>query len=133
MGSFGDWLEDEVLDHIFMKSWAALSNIWVGLSIADPLDDASGNDEPSGSAYARVSTVSGDWNASTGSPSTVDNANDLTFPEATGDWGTVSHFTLWDAATVGNMLAHGSLSASKPIGNGDTAKFAAGDLDVTLD
>ena len=133
MGSFSDWLEDKVIDHIFMSSWTALPNIWVGLSIADPLDDASGNDEPSGNGYLRVSTEAADWNASTGDPSTVDNANDITFPEASGSWGLITHFTLWDAATVGNMLMHGLLTASKSIGDGDTAKFAAGDLDVTLD
>ncbi|MBA7611770.1 hypothetical protein ES703_18999 [subsurface metagenome] len=31
------------------------------------------------------------------------------------------------------MLAHGALSASKAIGSGDVAKFAACDLDVSLD
>lgn len=133
MGSFSDYLEDEILDHIFMTSWAALANVWVGLSTADPLDDASGLAEPVGGAYARVSTAAADWNASTGSPSTVDNANDITFPEASGAWGLITHFALFDAVTGGNMLMHGSLTASKTIGDGDTAKFAAGDLDVTLD
>jgi hypothetical protein len=133
MGSFSDWLEDELLDHVFMTSWAALTNLYVGLSTADPLDDASGLAEPSGNGYARVSTAASDWNAATGSPSTVDNANAITFPEATGSWGTVTHFAIFDAATLGNMLMHGSLTASKTIGSGDTASFAAGDLDVTLD
>lgn len=133
MGSFSDYLEDEILDHIFMTSWAALANIWVGLSTADPLDTGAGLAEPVGNGYARVSTVAADWNASTGDPSTVDNANDITFPEATGSWGTITHFALFDAVTAGNMLMHGSLTVSKAIGAGDTAKFAAGDLDVTLD
>jgi hypothetical protein len=87
--------------------------------------------EPSGNAYARVSTTGADWNTASGGA--LDNANDITFPEATGSWGTITHFALFDAATGGNMLAYGALSTPKIIGSGDTAKFAAGDLDVSLD
>ena len=45
----------------------------------------------------------------------------------------MTHFALMDAASGGNMLVHGALIASKSIGSGDTAEFAAGDLDVSLD
>ena len=131
MGSFSDFWENEILDHIFGKGSYTPPTIYVGLSTADPLDDASGLAEPSGNGYARVSTAGADWNtAAAGAP---DNANDITFPQATGSWGTVTHFALYDAATAGNMLAHGSLDTSKAVNNGDTVKFAAGDLDVTLD
>ncbi len=87
--------------------------------------------EPSGGSYARVATAGADWNVASGGA--IANANDITFPEATDSWGTITHFALFDAASAGNMLAHGALSVSKSISSGDTAKFAAGDLDVTLD
>ena len=133
MGSFADFWEQEVLDHIFNKGAYTAPTIYVGLSTADPLDDASGNAEPSGNGYTRVTTAAGDWNAATGA-GLIDNLNSLDFPTATGaGWGTCTHFTLWDAATVGNMLAHGTLGASKTIDAGDTPSFAAGDLDVSLD
>ena len=103
----------------------------MGLSTADPADDGSGLAEPSGNAYARVQTSASDWNTASGG--SLDNANDITFPQATGSWGAITHFALFDAATGGNMLAHGALSQSKTIGTGDTAQFAAGDLDVSLD
>jgi hypothetical protein len=63
----------------------------------------------------------------------IDNANEITFPQASGNWGTLTHFALFDTASGGNMLAHGALSISKTISSEDTAKFAAGDLDVSLD
>jgi len=132
MGSFANFWEQEVLDHIFNKGPYTAPTIYVGLSTADPLDDASGNAEPAGGAYARVSTAAGDWNAATVA-GLIDNLNTIDFPTATGSWGTITHFTLWDAATVGNMLAHGSLGTSKAIGVDDTASFAAGNLDVSLD
>jgi hypothetical protein len=130
-GSFGDYLEDEVLDHIFGKGSYTPPTIYVGLSTADPTDDGSGIAEPSGNGYARVQTSASDWNTASGGA--IDNANAITFPEATGSWGTISHFFLIDSDTGGNMLAHGSLGTSKAIGSGDTPKFSAGDLDVTLD
>jgi len=131
MGSFADYWENEILDHLFGKGSYTPPTIYVGLSTADPMDDASGLAEPSGNAYARVATAGADWNVASGGA--IANANDITFPEATDSWGTITHFALFDAASAGNMLAYGALSVSKSISSGDTAKFAAGDLDVTLD
>ena len=131
MGGFADYWEDKILGHIFGKGSYTPPTIYVGLSTADPLDDASGLAEPTGNGYARVQTSASDWSAA--SSGSLDNAADVTFPEATGSWGTVTHFALFDSASGGNMLAHGALSQSKAIGSGDAAKFAAGDLDVSLD
>lgn len=131
MGSFSDYLEDELLDHVFGKGSYTPPTIYIALSTADPLDDGSGLAEPSGNGYARAQTAGTDWNAASGGA--IDNANAIAFNEATGSWGTVTHFALMDAASGGNVLVHGVLSASKSIGSGDTAEFAAGDLDVSLD
>jgi len=129
--SFSNYWENEILDHLFGKGTYTPPTIYVGLSTADPGDDGSGLAEPSGNGYARVETSAADWNTASGGA--LDNANDITFPEATGSWGTITHFALFDAATGGNMLAEGALSASKAIDAGDTAKFAAGDLVCSLD
>lgn len=133
MGSFSDHWENEILDHLFGKGVYNPPTIYVGLSTADPGDDGASLAEPedSGTGYARVETEAADWNAA--SSGALDNAAAIEFPEATASWGTVTHFGLFDAATAGNMLAHGSLSQSKTIGDGDTARFAIGDLDVSLD
>lgn len=131
MGSFSDYLENKLLDHIVGKTAFTMPTVYVGVSTADPLDDDSGLAEPSGNNYARVATAGGDWNAASGGATS--NANAITFPQASGSWGTVSHFALFDAAAAGNILAHGSLDESKVVGNGDTLSFAAGDLDITLD
>ncbi|KPJ83934.1 MAG: hypothetical protein AMS19_02515 [Gemmatimonas sp. SG8_23] len=134
MGSFCNYLEDALLDHAFMKT--ALSqptNLYVGLSFADPGDDVSGLSEPSGGSYARVQTSGTDWNAASGGA--LDNANAITFPVATADWGTadLTHFVISDASSGGNYYAHGQLTAPRRIYNGDQAIFPAGDLDITLD
>lgn len=131
MGSFTNYWENEILDHIFGKRSYTPHTIYMGLSTADPLDDASGLAEPSGNGYARVQTSTSDWNAA--SSGSLDNANNITFAQATGDWGTITHFALFDAATGSNMLAHGALIYSKAVDSSDTVGFEAGDLDISLD
>jgi hypothetical protein len=131
MGGFSDYWENKILDHIFGKGSYTPPTIYVGLSTTDPTDDASGLAEPSGNGYARVQTSASDWNAA--SNGSLDNSSNITFTQATGNWGTITHFALFDAATAGNMLAHGALSQSKSIGESDTARFEAGDLQISLD
>jgi hypothetical protein len=57
----------------------------------------------------------------------------VTFPQATGDWGTISHIAIFDALTSGNMLMYTDLTTSKVIGNGDIFQISSGNLTVTLD
>jgi len=131
MSGLADYWENEILDYLFGNGSYTPPTIYVGLSTADPLDDASGLAEPNGNGYARVMTAASDWNAASGG--SVDNVNDITFPEATGSWGTVTHFALFDTADGGNMLAHGALSQSQSISSSETARFETGALDVSLD
>jgi hypothetical protein len=130
MGSFSDYTENKVLDHVVGKTSFTMPTAYIGLSTADPTDDASGLAEPSGNGYARVTTSGSDWDAASGGATA--NATVLTFPEATGSWGTVTHFALFDAATSGNMLAHGTLDASRAITSPQIPRFSIGELDITL-
>lgn len=131
MGSFNDYTEDAVLDHIVGKTSFTMPTAYVGLSTADPTDDASGLAEPSGNNYARVTTSGSDWDAAASGATA--NAAALTFPEASGAWGTITHFALFDAATTGNMLCHGTLDSSRIITSGVTPRFGVGEFDITLD
>ena len=128
--SASDFLEDELLDQITKKGDYSPVAVYLALSTADPTDDASGLAEPSGGSYARLITAPANWDAASGG--SVANAVDLSFIEATGDWGTITHFALYDAITEGNMLASGALSASKAVASGNTARFLAGTITITL-
>lgn len=130
MAGFSDYSENKVLDHITGKTTFTKPTAYVGLYTAAPTD-AGGGTEVSGGSYARVATAGADWVAA--SAGATDNANAIAFPTASGSWGTVTHFGLFDASTTGNLLAWGALGTSKVIGSGDTAQFAVGALDVTLD
>lgn len=140
--SFGNRTARAMLNSLFGKTsdFGALASrptIYVGLSSTTPAEDGTNVTEPATGSYARVATAPADWNAATlADPSLIDNLNPITFPTATANWlasANLTHFVLYDAATVGNFLGFGALTVPKPVLSGDTPSFAAGSLDVTLD
>jgi hypothetical protein len=135
--SFGDFWEKKILDLLLSNTaYTIPANVFVALSTSTPADDGTNVTEPSGNNYSRVSVTNNatNWPAATGtSPTSKANGTAVTFPQASGSWGTVTHFCLYDASSAGNFLAWGALAASKAVGLNDTASFAIGDLSFTLD
>lgn len=129
--SFANYLEKKLMDHLFGKGSFSPPTIYVGLSKADPGEDGSGLDEPSGGAYARQATDSTDWNSFADGVTT--NAGVISFAEATASWGNVTHTPLFDVVSGGNLLGSGSLADGKDVKATDQLKFSAGDLSVSLD
>ena len=83
-----------------------------------------------GTSYARVlATFS---NAVGGSSTVASNTSIVTFAPAGANWGTVTYFGVWDALTAGNFRGSGSLTTSKVVNNGDTARFIAGAVTITV-
>jgi hypothetical protein len=108
------------------------ANLWVGLSTADPGDDGATLAEPSGNGYARVAVTASTWAAAASPGGTKTNETVITFPEASGSWGTVSHICLFDAATSGHLLWSGALDSSEAVTTGNIARFSASALTFTL-
>ena len=132
--SFSDVLENEVLDHVFGNAaYSAPATLYVALSTSDPLDSNSGLAEPAGNGYARVAVVNNltNWPAAAGGLKS--NGTAITFPLATGAWGTITHFAILDDPTAGNQLGHGVLTNTRVVGDGDQPRFAIGEFDITLD
>lgn len=129
--------ERKVLDAEFGASSLGAPATWyVGLFTAAPSDAGGGTEVATGS-YARVGVTnnSTQWPAATGtSPSAKTHANAITFPVPSANWGTVTHFGLFDASTAGNLWYWAALTTAKTINNGDSApSFAAGALVVNED
>lgn len=123
--SFSDYWENAVLNHLFGKAEYTPPTIFVGLSLTAPGETGSTATEPSGGSYARVETEAADWNTSTAG--LITNANEVTFAEPTGTWGTVMYVLLYDAATAGNFLGYGQLVLPRLVLSGSEApSFAAG-------
>ena len=126
MSAFSDYLENKVLDHVFGgNAYSAPGTLYLALYTSDPGDDNSGT-ECSGTAYARQTI------AFTVTADTASNTSAVEFPTAGSAWGTITHVGILDALTSGNLLAHGALTASKTVAQGDVFRVPAADLDITL-
>jgi hypothetical protein len=134
--SKSDYLEAQLLNGVLGGgTWSKPGTVHVSLH-STATTDAGGGTELSGGGYARVAVTNNATNfpnATGTSPTSKSNGTEIAFPTATGNWSTASHFAIWDAATSGNMLYHGALTASKTVQTGDTARFAAGALVITED
>lgn len=135
MSSASDYLEGQLRTHLFRTgSFAKPAALYVALHTADPTDAGTGA-EVTGGAYARVqrNPLDANWTAASAVDGTTSNAADIVFPAPTANWGTVTHCSLWDAATGGNMLAHAPLNTPRTINSGEPApSFAAGALQAVF-
>ena len=126
MSAMSDYLENEILDHILRNAaYTPASTVYIGLSTGSFNDDNSGT-ELSGNGYTRKAIT---FDAASGGA--TDNTSSVDFDAATGSWGSVSHFGLFDASSSGNLLIHGAFSAAKTVASGDILRIAAGELDIT--
>lgn len=137
MAGFTDTLEQSLLNHIFTDpTYTPPTPLYIGLSTTTPTEAGGNFTEPSGGAYARVSTAAADWNAATGTaPVTKTTGVAKVFATATADWSSgapMTHFGLFSAITGGVLLAFGALTTAKPVLTGDTPSFAAGALTLKL-
>jgi len=126
-GSFSTAYENTILDMLTGKS----PNVarYLALSTADPGDDGAGIAEPVGNNYERSTTVGGtdsDYTWNSASAGSTSNYNDIVFNEASGSWGTITHWAIFDSLTNGTMLFHGSFETSKSISLGDTVRISGG-------
>lgn len=116
---------NKVNDHIFkIAALAQPTTLYLGLSTADPLDDATGLAEPVGNGYARVLCSTAFAASASGSAATDEV---IAFLAATGNWGTCTHVALFDAI-AGTMICSGPLQQAKQIQSGDTPSFSIGQL-----
>ena len=126
MAALSNFAENEMLDHMLgTGAYTAPSNVFMSLWTSDPTDAGSGN-ELSGSGYARQ-----DINFSASSSGSAVSTGVVTFPTATGSWGTVTHMGIHDAVSSGNLLFHGPLTASKASGSGDVFRVADTGISIT--
>ena len=127
MAEISNYLENALINATLRNtSYTSPAAVYISLHTADPTDAGSGT-EVSGGSYIRQSATFG---APSNGVSTT--TADVTFPQATGNWGTIGWIGIWDAQTTGNLMYHTALDASKAIDTGDIFKIASGSLTVTL-
>ena len=128
MSAMSNYLERKVLDHVLgTTSFPMPATVYVGLATNSLGDDNSGTEVISAGYTRKPITFLA---ASTGA---TENDSVVEFDPALTNWGAVSHFGIFDAATGGNLLIHGAFQVSKVIDTGDILRISAGDMTVAAD
>ena len=123
------YAENKTLELLVGKTAFATPTTYIGLFTGIPDEDGAGGTEASLGNYARIVTAGGDWEAA--AAGAIQNANDLSFAEASGtNWGLIVGIGIWDAITVGNMIFWMPLASNKQVDIGITFRLEAGEIDI---
>jgi hypothetical protein len=135
--TFSNSFENVVLDSILGSGATLLgSTLEVALSSTNPTEDGSGITEPVGNGYSRKS-ISNDatyWGPAVDGEKT--NASTIIFAEASGAWGTMTHWAIYDTGVFkiyGEITDVSGNSSPQYVDNGDVVRFLTGALKITLD
>ena len=127
MAEISNFLENAIINATLRNTtYTSVATVYVSLWTTDPTDAGSGT-EVSGGSYARTAVT-----FAAPSNGVTTNSADVTFPTATGTWGTVGWIGINDALSSGNLLYHTPLDTSKTVTSGDIFKISTGNLSVTL-
>lgn len=127
-------VENKLLELLTGKTAFATPTVWVALVTVAVTETDTGATltEATYTGYARKSTAGGDWAAAVAGA--IENANAITFANATAGTSAVLGFALVDSASgAGNVLLFGTLPTVTISATQTPASFAVGALDATAD
>ena len=127
MSELSNHLENKFLE-ITLKGGTAynVTTAYLALFSTDPTDAGSGT-ECSWTNYARQAMTFG-----TVSGGSVSSSGTIAFPAVVGSNVTITHIGIYDASSVGNLLYHTPLDASKTLSADDVMSVANSGISVTL-
>ena len=129
MAALSDYAEKLLLDWAMTTGSATRPTAWyVALYTAAPSDSGGGTEVSTG-GYTRQSVT---FDAASSPGGTTSNTNAVSFTASGANFGTVTHIGIFDNSSGGNLLWHGSMTASKTVNDGDTLEFSIGNIDLTL-
>lgn len=120
-----NYLKGKIIDHVFRNTaLTPPTTVYVALHTSDPTAAGTPATEVSAAWYARQAVTF----AAQSTAGQTSNSATVTFPAVTVAGVTITHFSIWDAATLGNMLEFSPLSASKVYSISDVPSWLAGTL-----
>ena len=122
---------NQVMGNLFKtKETPALpSDYYIGLSSTAPNISGGNVTEPlSNSGYKRVKLE----NLSEPADGVITNEQAISFDESTANWGTMSHFVIYDALEAGNLLMYDTLSTPRNVEAATIVTIKANSLTLTL-
>lgn len=140
-GSCALYAENKILEHLVGKAEFTMpATPYLALfTVAPTGEDGTGGTEivpgAGGNNYNRLALTAATYWKDAAADGAIDNSDAIEFPEATSaNWGNIKAFAIYNHVTeTTEMLIWGNITTPKDIDIGDTAKFAAGELVITLD
>ena len=134
MANFSNYLEQKLIGVTLCgSSFTAPTTLWLSLATSLNSDGDSYTEVTTNVGYHRMPSV---WVAPTSGPTwNTYLASTVTWTAATSAWGTVTHFSIWDAysVTTGNMLYWGALVTSRTMATSDTLAVGLGSSGLRLE
>jgi hypothetical protein len=133
MGTLSDFAENAVVKHLTREAaYSPAATLYLALCTADPTDAATGasmSEAANSGSYARTAITFG-----AASSRRVTQSGTVTFPAASGSWGTITHWAIVTSGTYGSgdVLASGSLAVPKSVVSGNTPSVASGEVWVEI-
>lgn len=127
--AMSDYLENKILN-----DYLVTGTPYVALYITDPGETGTAGTEVAGGGYAKKPVTF------TVTASSASNSADVNFGQASASWGNVAYFAILDGSSgTAKVLFHGALENGSgvpttfAVNNGDTFKFPASSLTISLD
>lgn len=128
VGSFSDYCEAKILDHLFGAiPFAVPSTLYFGYMVG-PASETGPGAEPNSGNYARAAVQNNTTNFPLTSNLLKQNGTEIQFEEATSNHGLVQSIGVWDSPASGNMLAYFPLSSPIAISVGDAMRIPVGSM-----
>lgn len=133
MGSLTNYGEAALVKHMFNEeAYSPVASLYLALCTSSPGEAATGasmNECANSGNYARTVIAFGP-----AALRRVTQDGSVTFPLASGPWGTVSYWAIVDSGThgAGNVLAYGAFAVAKSIVSGNTPTVSSEEIWVEL-
>lgn len=123
---------NKILDRYFGNvSDTVATNLYIGLSTTAINADGTGATEPSGGNYARVLIANNKVSWGNASSAVLSNLTEVSFPESTTSWGTITYIFLADAIN-GQPIYFDALTTPRQVQAQTTLIFSTGTIQIRM-
>ena len=132
MGSLSNFGENALMNHLFGGAYTPVATLYLALATGDPGETGTGasmSEVTDANNYARKAIT-----FSAAGSRKISQTGAVTFNQASGAWGTVTHWGIVDSGThgAGNLLAYGALAVSIVPVSGNTPSVASAQVYVEI-
>ena len=132
MGSLSNFAESALMNHIFGTAYSHVATVYLALATGDPGETGTGasmSEVANANGYTRKAIT-----FAAAATRRITQTGAVTFDQASGAWGVVTHWAIVDSGTygAGNVLAYGAFASSFSPVSGNTPSVASAQVYVEI-